>query len=294
MLLEPSTSPPTSPKSFNPSPDLFPSSDSPPDLPPRSNHPSEPSSASPIVPISPRMPDFLDPTLSQLDCTPSGHTVVTNSNVPSPERSPTQQPSPTLSLSPSDSPSKVSELFCDHLQPKLTKSPTSCTAHSHCSVVVLDTRIVSTVHPANDLRHVIKASRKNARVITCTTTTSPRKPSLPPRSPECIVLDEIEDPGVRRDRENREEALRVLRSVFHKAEALARSPTSSSSPTGSLDDLSKLRGSTNSSSSPNSPPGSSVIPPSESPRVDVIAPPPPVTRLLHPTRESDQLISGHS
>ena len=112
---------------------------------------------------------------------------------------------------------------------------------------------------------------------------------MPPRSPECIVLHEIEDPGVRRDRENREEALKVLRSVFHKAEALARSPTSSSSPTGSLDDLSKLCGSTNSSSSPNSPPGPSVIPPSESPRVDdVIAPPPPVTRLLHPTRKSDQ------
>ena len=147
VLLEPSTSPPTSPKSFNPSPDLFPSSDSPPDLPPRSNHPCEPSSASPIVPISPRTPDFLDPTLSQLDCTPSGHTVVTNSNVPSPERSPNQQPSPPLSLSLSDSPSKVSELFCDHLQPKLTKSPTSRTVHSHCSVVVLDTRIVSTVHP---------------------------------------------------------------------------------------------------------------------------------------------------
>ena len=293
VLLEPSTSPPISPKSFNPSPDLFPSCDSPPDLPPRSNHPSEPSSASPILPISPRMPDFLDPTLSQLDCTPSGHTVVTNSNVPSPERSPTQQPSPPLSLSPSDSPSKFRELFCDQLQPKLTKSPTSRTVHSHCSVAVPDTRIVSTVHlagrdlPSNDLRHVIKATRKNARVITCTN--SPPKPSLPPRSPECIVLDEIEDPGLKRDRENREEALRVLRSVFHKAESLAMSPTSSSSPTGSLDDLIKLRGSTNSSSPLNSPPGPSVIPPSESPRVDdVIAPPPPVTRLLHPTCKSDQ------
>ena len=165
--------------------------------------------------------------------------------------------------------------------------------HSHCSVAVTDTRIVSTVHlagrdlPSNDLCHVIKATRKNAIVITCTN--SPLKPSLPPRSPECVVLDEIEDPALKRDCENREEALRVLRSVFHKAESLAMSPTSSSSPTGSLDDLIKLRGSTNSSSPLNSPPGPSVIPPSESPRVDdVIAPPPPVTRLLHPTHKSHQ------
>ncbi|CAB3996018.1 Hypothetical predicted protein [Paramuricea clavata] len=120
--LEPLSSPPTSPKPLNPSPDLFSSPDSLPDLPPRSNHPSEPSSASPVVqPISPRTPDSLDP--------------------------------------------------------------------------------------------------KNARVITCTT--PPRQPSLSPKSPECIVVDEIEDPEVKRDRENREESLRVLRSVFHKAEALA-------------------------------------------------------------------------
>ena len=109
--------------------------------------------------------------------------------------------------------------------------------------------------PSDDLRHVIKVSRRNDRIVVSSQSPPPPSspschPPLPPSSLECIVIDDVVTSEYYDARANREEALRVLRSVFKDAEALARSPGSPSSPDSACDDLAKLRD-TSSSANPS-------------------------------------------
>jgi hypothetical protein len=169
------------PESFNPSPEIFPSpgSSSIPPSPP--SHPSESSSDLPNLPISPLMPEFFDSSQTQCVQLPS-------SNIDS------QQLSPPLSLSPNDSPSQANDLFGDEPDPGCLESSSHLRKRvvTHpCSPkvpVIQDSRIVlascampSVEHglPSDDLRHVIKVSRRNDRIVV----SSQSPPPLPHRHP---------------------------------------------------------------------------------------------------------------
>ena len=190
------------------------------------------------------MPVFLDSSQAQCDQHPS-------TNIDS------QQLSPPLSLSRNDSPSKTNELFGDEPDPSclVSTSPRRNRVVTHqCSPKVpvnQDSRIIlascsmpSVDHdlPSDDLRHVIKVSRRNDRIVVSSQSPPPPSspschPPLPPSSPECIVIDDVVTSEYYDARANCEEALRVFRSVFEDAEALARSPASPSSPNSACADL---------------------------------------------------------